>query len=1357
MSTPFDHRQKIVPINIEDEMRSSYIDYSMSVIVSRALPDVRDGLKPSQRRILVAMHDLNLMPGRGYRKCAKIAGDTSGNYHPHGEQVVYPTLVRMAQDFNMRYPLVDGQGNFGCFTGETRIKLLDGTTKSFAELAALGPKATFHVYSVDASGRIVVGLGRNARVTRRGAPLVEVTLDSGERIRCTPDHRFLLRDRTYKEARALSPSDSLMPGYFDWAPVKPGLNGYLRVHQPKSDRWEFVHHLADEFNAARGLAKPTGRAFVRHHENFNRADNRPDNIRRMGFLEHLHLHAAQLKELWTDGAFRQAQRAGVLRYYREHPEARDARRLRFAKQNRDPRFRSENGIRLSRSLRMRLAADPQARGRISTRMRELWQDPDYRLRMSAALKGVEKTPLSPDQKRLVARIISEKSRAMWQDPAKRAEISKAIIRALESDAVRAKLRENAAANWRNAEYRSKFAPDHASRMAHALWSDPSTREVHRAKIARQWCDSEFRLAQREGVRASNLRRLAQDPSLMHRLAGQSAELLTRCWKRPEYRSQVMRSKIARYASGLLAQGVPLTPEAYEANRQQAWVPRLRTALNYFHDFDELVQTGRTYNHRVVSVRALAETAEVYDITVDEHHNFLLDAGIFVHNSIDGDAAAAMRYTEARLTAVAADLLRDIEKNTVDFKPNYDETREEPLVLPSVVPNLLLNGSSGIAVGMATEIPPHNLNEIADAVALIIDKPEATEDELFEIVKGPDFPTGGIIYGVQGIRDCYRTGRGLMQVRARVGSETDPKGRESLVVTQIPYQVNKTTLLEKIADLVKEGRVDGISDLRDESDRDGMRIVIELKKDAQSRVVLNNLFKHTQLQTTFGGNMLALVNSRPETLPLRRILDLYVEFRREVVVRRTQFDLDEAEKRAHILEGYKIALDNIDAIIALIKKSKDTETARVGLMSSFKLSEIQATAILEMRLQRLTGLERKKIEDEYAAVIKLIEELKSILASPAKVLHIIKTEILELRKRFGDERRTEIVAAETEIELLDLIPKEDMVVTVSHMGYTKRLPTTAYKSQRRGGKGLIGAGTKEEDWVEHLFIASTHNYILYLTDRGRCYWLKVHEIPQAGRAARGKPIVNLIEVSKDERVSAVVPVKEFDDQHFLVMATRGGVIKKTVLSAYGNPRRAGINAVDLDEGDVLIEATITDGTQDIILAKRQGKAIRFHEQEVRSMGRTAHGVKGVELEEGDSVVGMVAVKRDATLLTVTANGYGKRSEISEYRISHRGGLGIITIKTTERNGEVVGVKEVVDGDQLMLMSRNGQMIRTRVSDIGVMGRNTQGVRLMNLQSDDLLVDVARAVAEEEEGLADNGETNGAEAADTNGSDDGGDEK
>jgi DNA gyrase subunit A len=728
---------------------------------------------------------------------------------------------------------------------------------------------------------------------------------------------------------------------------------------------------------------------------------------------------------------------------------------------------------------------------------------------------------------------------------------------------------------------------------------------------------------------------------------------------------------------------------------------------------------------------MAQDFNMRYVLVDGQGNF---------GSVDGDAPAAMRYTEARLAPLATEMLEDLEKETVAFQPNYDETRKEPVVLPSKFPNLICNGASGIAVGMATNIPTHNLSEVVDALVALIDDAELENDKLLDYLPGPDFPTGGIVQGKRGIVDAYMTGRGRIALKARVNVEKQKSGKESLIITEIPYQINKSNLLERIAHLVRDKLIDGIADLRDESDRDGMRIVVELKRDAQTEVVLNQLFKHTQMQTTFGVIMLALVDGEPKILKLKEMLTLFLEHRHEVITRRTQFELNKAEHRAHILEGLKIALDHIDAVIKLIRSSKTVEDARVGLMKKFKLSEIQAQAILDMRLQRLTGLEREKVEQEYLDTIKLIEKLKGILASKPKRMNIIKEELVELKKKYGDERRTEIrEEEEEEFTIEDLIAEEDMVITITHSGYIKRLSVSSYRRQSRGGKGVIGIETKQEDFVEHLFIASTHNYILFFTPRGRCHWIKVHEIPVGGRLAKGKPIVNMLDLGEEEAIAAFLPVKGFDDKHFVVMASQDGIIKKTLLSAFSNPRRGGINAMNIPEKDVLIEAKMTDGTCDIVLASKEGQAIRFPEDKVRDMGRTAYGVKGITLAKSDLVIGMVVVKRDATLLSVTENGYGKRTSIADYRVTNRGGKGIINIKTTERNGKVVDIKEVVTDDELMLITQKGIIIRQPVKQISVIGRATQGVRLINLTSGDKVVDVARVAKGEENDNKDQNDT------------------
>lgn len=701
-------------------------------------------------------------------------------------------------------------------------------------------------------------------------------------------------------------------------------------------------------------------------------------------------------------------------------------------------------------------------------------------------------------------------------------------------------------------------------------------------------------------------------------------------------------------------------------------------------------------------------------------------------SIDGDSPAAMRYTEARLARVADEMLRDLDKNTAEFSANFDDTLQEPTVLPSYLPNLLVNGASGIAVGMATNIPPHNLNEVVDGMVALIENPKLKPEDLMKHVKAPDFPTGGIIYGYEGVKEAFLTGRGRIILRAKANIEVMKNDRENIVITEIPYQVNKASLIEKIAELVRDQKIDGISNIRDESDRDGLRVVIEMKRDGQPAVTLNQLFKHTQMQVTFGVIMLALVNGVPKVLTLKECMEHFIAHRFDVLKRRTKFDLDAAERRAHILEGYIIALDNIDAVIETIKKSRDVETAKNNLMKKFKLSEIQAKSILDMRLQRLTGLERKKIEDEYKETIKLIERLKSILASEKKQRQILIEELVILKEKFGDERRTEIVRDYKEFSLEDIIAEEDVVVTISHQGFIKRFPVSGYRRQARGGKGVTGAGTKEEDFIEHMFVASTHHYIMFFTDKGKCYWLKVHEIPEGGRATKGRSILNLIEKEKEEKISAFVTVKEFSDDKFIVMATEKGTVKKTVLSAYSNIRRGGINAINLAAGDRLIEAKLSEGINDIIIGTRNGMAIRFNEKDVRDMGRTATGVRGVKLGKNDVVIGMIVVRNASTLMVVTEKGFGKRSEIEEYRLTKRGGKGVITVKTSDKNGKLIAMKEVNDGDELVIITTGGMVIRQSVSDIRVMGRNTQGVRLIRLNEGDDIADIARVVPEEGNG-------------------------
>jgi DNA gyrase subunit A len=994
--------EKIVPVYIEEEVKDSYLNYAMSVIVGRALPDVRDGLKPVHRRVLYTMKELNLEHDKPYKKCARIVGDCLGRYHPHGDIAVYDSLVRMAQDFSLRYPLVEGQGNFGCFTKDTKIKLTDGRCLNFEELIreAKEGKKNFTFTFNSQTQKLEIAQIQNPRLTRKNALLVKVTLDNNEEIRCTPDHLFMLRDGTYKKAKELKPQDSLMPLYIERYDGKSDrdLKGYMVVYQPSQNQWEFVHRLADAWNV-----------------------------------------------------------------------------------------RNE---------------------------------------------------------------------------------------------------------------------------------------------------------------------------------------------------------------------------------------------------DMVFQAQQKLNHKVKNVEVLNYTEDVYDLTIDRWHNFALATGVIVHNSIDGDAAAAMRYTEARMDAIAEEMLADIDRDTVNFGPNFDASLKEPLLLPATLPNLLVNGSSGIAVGMATNIPPHNLNEVADAIIFLLERPESEAKELMRYIKGPDFPTGGIICGRAGIKEAYATGKGKLLVRARATVEHQKGGKDLIVITEIPYQVQKSALIESIADLVDEKKIEGISDIRDESDKEGMRIVVELKRDVEQRIVLNQLFKHTQLEVTYGIIMLALEENRPKVLNLRQMLDAYVLHRKVIIRRRTQFELGKAQKRAHISEGLKIALKYIDRIIKTIKTSKNTDTAKERLMKEFDLTDSQSQAILEMQLQRLTALERDKIDAEYIDLLKKIELCKGILSSEKKIEGIIVEELNNLKKKYGDERRTEIVAEVEELEVEDLIAEEDVVVTISHTGYIKRLPVSAYRKQKRGGRGVSGAEVKEEDFIEHLFVASTKDYLLIFTDKGRVHWLKVYEIPQTGRAAKGKAIVNLIQIEPGSEVSSTIPVKEFSSDNYLVMITKKGQIKKTRLDAYGNPRKGGIIGITLDKDDELIDVELTDGKQELLIGTRLGKAIRFSENKVRNMGRSARGVRAITLEKKDEAVSAVLVQKDATVLTVTELGFAKRTPMKEYRLTSRGGKGIINIKVTQKNGSAVGLKTVSDKDELMVITEGGMFLRCAVKDIRTTGRSAQGVRLIKLQDKDRVSCVAPVIVEGE---------------------------
>ncbi len=1199
----------IIKQPIDDELQKSYLDYAMSVIVGRALPDVRDGLKPVHRRILYAMNDLSLRYNQSHKKCARIVGEVLGKYHPHGDQSVYDALVRMGQDFSLRYPLVDGQGNFGCFTKDTKVQLADGRKLSFENLVREDAEGKInYTFTVDKNGLVKIAPIRKPRVTIRNAEIMKVVLDNGEEIKCTLNHKFMLRDTKYREAKYLKSGDSLMPFYLMFSDEntcsKPELVGYPMILQPKLNRWDFAHHLADKYNLDNNVYnKSEGR--VRHHKNFNKMNNNPDNIQRLGWKQHWKLHSNLTKTKHAeDGDYVKKLAEGRRKYWGDEKN------------------------RQKQSSRM------------SIRNKKNWENPEYRVKMSATLSKVNKEYIKnhPEMFEILSKRATKTLKNLWKD----------------------------------ADYRKKRS---------------------------------------ELVAENNKKRTTNN-------TGKKKFL-----------------KICKYA---IENKGTLNPHIYEMCRHEVYPsgngPHWWTGVSYFENMDSVGLVNEVCeNHKVARVEFFGGHEDVYDLTVDGTHNFALAAGVFVHNSIDGDPPAAMRYTEARLHRVSDEMLQDLDKETVEMTENFDGSLTEPSCLPAKVPNLLVNGSSGIAVGMATNIPPHNMKEVAMATIALIENPEIEALELAEVMPGPDFPTGGIIQGRSGILQYYTSGRGKVIMRSVTEIETTSKGKRRLIIKEIPYMVNKADLIQEIARNVKDKRIEGISDIFDESDRKGMRIVVELKKDASPEVVENQLLHHTRAVTTFGVIMLALVDGQPKVMGVKEVLQNYVQHRQVIVRRRTAYDLRKAEDKAHLLEGLVIALDHIDAVVELLKAAKNTEEGRHGLMDTYHLSEKQANAILEMRLSRLTGLEQSKIKSDLEETLKLILELKEILASEQKILNIIRTELTEIIDRYGDERRTRIDDAETSnIDIEDLIEPEEVVVTISDQGYCKRLPVDTYRSQTRGGKGIIAATTKDEDFVRHLSVVNTHEWLMVFTDAGKVYWTKAYNIPESSRQSKGKPIINLIGVEPGERVRALFPVKEFSEDRYLVFVTKNGTVKKTVLSAYKNIRQNGIKAINLGEGDALVDVLMTTGHDTVLIATKNGLSIKFPGADVRPMGRVSTGVRGIRLRKGDFVIDALVVRRGTSILSITENGYGKRTDPGEYRDQSRGGKGVINIITSERNGRVAGVMAVREDQDIMVITRKGITIRTPVSGIRVIGRNTQGVRIMNLKKDDKVMTCTRIDPDVHEG-------------------------
>jgi DNA gyrase subunit A len=1311
---------------IEKEMQSSYLDYAMSVIIGRALPDARDGLKPAQRRTLYAMYKLGNTHDKPTKKSARIVGSVIGLYHPHGDLAAYATLVRMAQPFSMNHTLVEGQGNMGCFTADTKIRLVDGRDVSFSELIDEQAKGKRHwTYSINPDTHLIeIAEIKNPRQTRKNATLVEVTLDNGEKIKCTPDHRFLTRYGIYKQAKDLAPEDSLIPLYtkiYDGADDK-NLKGYEVLLQPYNNNWQFTHRLSDAWNIREGVyAKSRGK--IRHHIDFNKKNNNPDNITRLNWKEHWEVHYnATAWRHKHDPEYVRKLAEGRRKFIEENPTIFSKRLSERNKRNwKDPAYRK----RMTEMFKALWDDDAYKEGRrklSSTHLKNLWKTKEFQELMSGLaserLKELWKDPAYRERQRKRTKEISDR---LWSNPEHRKYISESMKRIAKDPTWIARQSKIAKALWNDPIYRGKFSTDRFKEMSKKLWADEAFRGKMRMKAIEQWKDPYFRGKMSSLTRERGLKRSKENPQLMKALAQLSKQSLHKKWRDPQYKQRVIKSKILGHTSKLLKKYKIITPEIYDSERKNNGVPRATNALKYFSDFEQIVQEARTYNHKVVSVQLLNERADVFDITIEKLNNFALSAGVFVHNSIDGDPPAAQRYTEVRLNSLAEEMLADIEKKSVPFIPNFDNTEEEPLILPSKVPNLLLNGAAGIAVGVATNILPHNLREICDAIIAYIGNLQITAQELLQYVNGPDFPTGGTVFYNSTLAASYLNGRGSCTIRGKTATE-EHKGRQSIVVTEIPYTVNKASLVQKIAELVRDRKVQGISDLRDESGKEGIRIVIELKRDANPDAILNTLYKHTQLQITIPVMNVAVIKNNLVTLNLIQMIKIFIDHRIEVIKNRTQYDLSVASDRLHIVEGLLIAISNIDEVVAAIKKSADSKEARTGLMERYGMTEKQANAVLDMKLSKLTGLEGAALQGERSDLEASIKDYNDILANESRILQIIKDETKELKEKYGRDRRT-FIDKETsigEIESEDLIVDEDTTVILTKNNYMKRMPSSVYKSQGRGGRGVIAIELREGDFVKQISYCKSKDYLLVLTSKGRAYWLKAYQVPEANRYSIGKAAVNLVKLSEGESVELMVNTREFTSR-FLTFITKRGTIKRVRAESFSKPRSSGILAIPLNQGDSLADACVSDGKANLFIATKKGKALRFNESDIRPMGRNAHGVRGIRLSQGDEVVKLLQAGESDLITTITENGFGKVTKLDEYRLQRRGGKGVINLKAKEKTGSIVKSLKTPEISSILLISSKGISIQFPVSAIRVTGRSASGVRLMRLDRGSAVVD------------------------------------
>jgi DNA gyrase subunit A len=1242
--------QQIIPIDIEDEMKTAYIDYAMSVIISRALPDVRDGLKPVHRRVLFSMSDLGLNAGKPYKKSARIVGECLGKYHPHGDSSVYDTMVRMAQPWSLRYPLVDGQGNFGsvdgdspaamryCVVGDTRIKTNLGLTKivDIFPNSALNSDNTIDVkvLSIHQASHQALQFFNSGKHS-----IFQLQTEEGFSLKGTANHPVLVftKDEEGKPMYAWKLLENIEAG------DKIIIDRTQKVLNEKE-------LTEEEKNWAIIAGCLVSEGFV--------------SDKRVGFNN-------------TDE-----------KYYQDFVKAYQA--------NVGNRFYD-----YSRKLKSG---------------KEIYEFDVQNL------EEFEQSPLFADLKNRKA---GEKIIPDYIFKASKSAQKIFLQYLFEGDGSVSLLEKNTI-NLQYCTQSHQLAQDVQLLLLEfgVIGKISPAKDRNEYKVAIGGYHNILRFHQNIGFASAKIKKLNQiivNEQVRHK---QDEVRYTLSSDYIPYIAEYIRQYQPKYNAFLVKKNF----DRYE--RIDSYYDQILSAINQeqFRILFQKLVADRYYFATVASCKKTDTEEVVYSVKVESDCHSFVANGFINHN------------TEARLQRIAEELLTDINKETVDFQPNFDDSLEEPSVLPCKIPHLLVNGTSGIAVGMATNMAPHNISEVIDGILAYLDDTEITIKDLMKYIPAPDFPTGGIIYGYQGVRNALETGRGRIVVRAKAEIEEGKGGKSQIIVTEIPYMVNKANMIEKTAELVSDRKIEGITDIRDESDREGMRIVYELRRDAVPMVVLNQLYHQTALQSSFSVNNVALVKGRPYTLNLKELIYHFIEHRYEIIERRTIFELKEAKARQHILEGLLIALDHLDEVIALIRASKDVDTARTGLMESFGLSEIQAKAILDIRLQRLTALERDKILEEYKRITELIERLEAILADKGLRTQIIRDELAEMKAKYGDKRRTEIIYQSDEFTDEDMMEEQDMVITFSHQGYVKRTAVHEYRLQGRGGVGSKGLSGKNDDFTEHLFIASTHDYLLIFSDKGTVYWLKTHQIPEGSRTARGRAIQNLIQIDKDDRIKAIINVRNLNDSdfvnnHFLIMCTERGIIKKTTLEAFSRPRQNGIRAINFQEGDSLLDVKLTTGNNEIVLAVRSGRAIRFNESQVRDMGRTATGVRGITLDDdNDKVVGMVCYSQEgSTLLVVSENGYGKRSDWEEYRITNRGGKGIKTLNITEKTGTLVAILEVIDTDNLMIINKSGNLIRMAVSAMRVMGRATQGVRLIRLQDEeDSIASVASVANVETEG-------------------------